>query len=220
MVRTRALVVLMAVLVVAPGVVEASRYQFTAYGGYRWGGEVRDANTVADAVLFDLEFENGPVAGLIFDLVTSAPYMQLELSWDHQFTSLDAKNNTTGEVDKLGDVSIDTWHLGFLYEVSQMYNYTDTPPLRPFLGISLGGTRYGPAVESIDSEWRFSIGFMLGIKVFFTERVGVRMQGRLLTAYFNSDDGLFCDSAGRCFAATNAAFVNQFDLTAGITLGF
>lgn len=207
-------------LLLVPGFAHAKRFELTPYAGYRWGGDIRDANSIADVALFDLEFQNGVNAGVMFNVVTSVPYLQLEALWDHQFAALQAKNNETGERIDIGDINIDNWHLGILYEISQVYEYTDEPPLRPFLGFTVGGSRFNPNDEDIGPEWRFSVAFMLGIKWFFAERLALRMQGRLLTTYFNSNNETFCDDAGRCFTLADAAFMNQFGLTMGVLFSF
>ena len=218
--RVRYIILGLAALVMLPQAADARKFELTPYGGYRWGGDLRDTNSSADGALFDLGFENGAVMGVAFDLVTTVPYLLFEIFWDRQFTELAAKDNQTGESTSLGNVDIDNVHLGIVYELSQVYNYSSAPPVRPFLGFTFGGARFAPANEDLDKQWRFTIGFMLGINYFFAERVGLRVQTRIMTTYFNSSSETFCDEAGRCFVLADAAFMNQVDLTGGLLLSF
>ena len=196
----------------------ATHYELTAFGGYRFGGTIKDSNTPAQP-LTELEIEDGPCVGLIFDLRTSMPMLLLEVFWEHQFTNLNAEVISTGEKTTLGALSVDYLHAGFMYEFSAMYDTSSDPPLRPFLGFTLGATRFGP--EGLDPEWRFSIGLMLGAKYFPWERVGFRLQTRLMTTYFNGNTDTFCDPVtGDCYSITNAAFMNQGDITLGVILEF
>lgn len=214
------IIMLLAAVVVLPRAADARKFELTPYGGYRWGGDLRDTNRSADGALFDLGFENGAVLGVAFDLVTTVPYLLFEIFWDRQFTELSAKDNLTGESSSLGTVDIDNVHMGIVYELSHVYNYSDSPPVRPFLGFSFGGARFAPRNDALDKEWRLTIGFTLGIKYFFSERIALRTQTRIMTTYFDSSSKTFCDEAGRCFVLADAAFMNQVDLTAGLTFAF
>ena len=69
----------------------------------------------------------------------------------------------------------------------QNFNYDE--PLRPFAGISAGVSVFNPqyvehggAGYGYDpaSRTKFSFGFTGGVKYFFTERIGLRMQAQLL----------------------------------------
>jgi len=212
--------ILLALLLVAAAVpASAAHYELTAFGGYRFGGTIKGEDSVARPVT-ELEIEDGGSFGLIFDLRTSMPMLMLEFFWEHQFTELQAENLSTGEKTALGKLSVDYVHAGLLYEFSSVYDTSSDPPLRPFLGFTLGATRFGPEGD-LDTEWRFSIGFMLGVKYFPWERVGFRVQTRLMTTYFDGNTEVFCDpQTGQCFTLTNAGFMNQGDITLGLILEF
>jgi len=218
--------ILIAAMCVALGAADARayRYEVTAFGGYRWGGKVQGGNYDTSSpgyYGYDLKIDNGPNFGLIVDWNTLTPQLQFEVFWEHQITDLRINDNVTGEQRALFDVNVDYWHAGILYAFSEVYADPEgRPPVTPFLGITLGATRFGPQTDRYESLWRFSAGFMGGIKTYINERFGVRFQSRLMTTYFQGGSGAFCDNTGVCFTVVDASLMNQIDLTAGVFLNF
>jgi hypothetical protein len=201
----------------------AARYEVTAFGGYRWGGKVEGGSYDPSSpgnYGYDLKINDGPNFGIVVDWNTITPQLQLEVFWEHQATDLRINDNVTGEQYALFDVNVDYWHAGILYEISQPYENAASPPVRPFLGLTLGATRFGPQTDRYEKAWRFSVGFMGGVKTFVNERVGFRFQSRLMTTYFQGDSGSFCDNTGVCFTVLGATLMNQIDLTAGVIFTF
>lgn len=216
----RSRVVLLVVLVsLFAASAQATRWELSAYGGYRWGGTVKGENSQAEP-LVELDINDGATVGIAFDLRTSIEMLLLEVFWEHQFSDLSATVYSTGDTDQLGSLTVDYFHGGFLYEFSSMYDTSSDPPMRPFLGFTLGATRFGPEGD-LEPEWRFSIGFLLGVKYFPWERVGIRVQTRLTTTYFANDPQTFTDpTTGQSYSLTNAGFMNQYDVTGGLVLEF
>ena len=198
------------------------RYELTAFGGYRWGGEFKGGNFSNNPGVNqeNLQISNGGNFGLVFDLVTSTQQLQFELMWERQMTSMDVKDNVTGEKQYLGDGVVDYLHLGVLYEVYQPSQLEGESTVRPFVGITMGSTRFAPS-DDRSSAWRFSVGFKVGMKTYLAERIGLRLESSLMTTYLNSSDDMFCSNAtGQCYRFPTSAFMNQIDVTAGLVFLF
>ena len=59
-------------------------------------------------------------------------------------------------------------------------NFNGDEALRPFAGLSGGFTIFDPSDSSFASRTKFAFGLTGGLKYFFTDRIGIRMQAQLL----------------------------------------
>jgi hypothetical protein len=80
----------------------------------------------------------------------------------------------------------------------------------------MGAVYYNPDSRIYDSEWFFSMTLGGGIKVYFSDRVGVRFQGRLLFPLVYSSAGLFCGTGGCSVGMGAGSSILQVDFTAGL----
>ena len=80
---------------------------------------------------------------------------------------------------------------------------------------TLGVTRLDPSEMS--SETRFSGAIGLGTKAFFTDNIGVRIQGRFSVASFG-DGALLCAISNNCYVPPDWIWLYLGDITAGIVV--
>jgi hypothetical protein len=88
--------------------------------------------------------------------------------------------------------------------------------VRPFLSGLLGITRY--AVPG-DAEVRFSMGTGGGVKLFATENIGVRLDGRASVTFVDVDVVGTCGGLG-CILGFDTSAIWQADFTAGVIFAF
>jgi hypothetical protein len=74
---------------------------------------------------------------------------------------------------ELSKISVNHFQFGFI----QVWQNQD---LQPFAGLSGGFTVFSPDDSSYNSSTKFSIGMTGGIKYFFTDAIGIRLQTQLL----------------------------------------
>tara|TARA_B100000809_G_scaffold266804_1_gene331761 strand:- start:3370 stop:3990 length:621 start_codon:yes stop_codon:yes gene_type:complete len=92
----------------------------------------------------------------------------------------------------------------------QNFNYDED--LTPFAGISGGITIFEPQDSLFESRTKFAFGLTGGVKYFFTERLGIRMQAQLLIpiewggVYYNGNGG----------AITTGGSLLQLNFTGGL----
>ncbi len=124
---------------------------------------------------------------------------------------------------KLGDEKIYHYH-GYV-----AYNFGDEDGrARPYVLGGLGATQFGSVAASVGGQQRnidgltkFSTTWALGVKVYPSPRVGVRVEGRWTPTYIKSDaTGWWCDPFWGCYVVGNAQYTNQFELSGGLTLRF
>jgi opacity protein-like surface antigen len=120
---------------------------------------------------------------------------------------------------KIADESIYNYHGYFAY------NFGDgQAKARPYLLGGLGATQFGAlktAVGDIGGQTKFSTTWAVGVKLYPSPKVGIRLEGRWTPTYIKSDAaGYWCDPYWGCYTVADAQYANQFELSGGITLRF
>lgn len=94
----------------------------------------------------------------------------------------------------------------------------ETGAFRPFAALTLGATYFNPKEDDISSDWRFSFTVGGGVKYYFTNSIGVRLQWRFLVPVYFSEGSIFC-SNGTCeITVAGGIYLLQYDLTAGLVI--
>ena len=188
------------------------RFEVTPYYGYRFGGEFGDVDF---AGISSLEIQDSSAYGLILSFNVN-PNGQVEIQYSQQRTELQGKGSfflSSGE--KLFDLNVETWQVGG--------NYTGGTPgdaVRGFIGFSLGLTNFEPDASGFDGDSQFAFSFYAGAKVALAKHFGLRFQGQWIATYISSDDEVFCDPFGFCYVVSEADYLNQVELSAGLTFKF
>lgn len=108
---------------------------------------------------------------------------------------------------------MDYYHLGGTVEFS-------SKRLRPYFALTMGATRFDLALPDISDEWRFSIGVGGGFKAYVSDRVGVRVDGRIWPTFVNTAGGFFCSASTGCLVSIRSDFFVQGNATVGLFFGF
>ena len=180
----------------------AQGLEITPFGGYQVGGKLQVQRG-------DLRISDNPNLGVILNVPLQSG-AQLELLFAHQETNMKLTERATGLQETLFDMAVEYFQVGGLYE-AQRYGRVKVFGLG-----SLGVTHYNPQESGRSSEWRFSGGFGIGAKSFFSERVAIRTEARLMFTLINASGSIFC-SGGGCLTTVQGTGVTQLLLTAGLT---
>ncbi len=190
----------------ASGATGMHRFEITPFGGYTWTF-ARDFYYGLDAGRVDIEDSGMWGIALDFNLPYK-PGSQIELLYNRQ----DSKIQFQSLVYPQGiesDFAVEYWHVGGIYGIQR-------GQVMPFTMLTLGGTRY--ISEELDEDnWKFSIIFGLGAKVYASDRIGLRVQGRFPFSIFSSGGAVGCGSGG-CYTSISGTGLGQFDLSAGVML--
>ena len=178
--------------------------EITPFVGYQFGGgfDTREG---------DLNFDPAANLGLVVSLRTRHDGL-VEFLYSRQSTTLDF----TGILDsrELFDITVEYLHFGGVWEIK-------TDRKRPFLGLTVGGTRLDPKTSDADDEWAFSAGISGGMKYFFNDRVGLRFEGRGLLSFFSSSGAIFCGfPPGQCGFTVSGSDFAQLNVLAGLIVKF
>jgi len=147
-------------------------------------------------------------AGISFEVERG---VQTEVFWIGQQTPMELKRYN-GLTEPLFDVGIHYFQVGAIYEFRQ----TKAQKAFPFTSFSLGATLFSPIDSEYSEEWRFSITFGGGGKFYLSDKVGIRLQARMLIPLNFSGAGMWCGSCGCSVGVGSWATLLQADFTGGI----
>lgn len=200
-----ALVVLTGSAVPAPA--QTHKVELTPFVGYMFGGEV-NVSTGSLSVKDDMNY------GVVLDYVLSRQ-TELEASYTRMDTELVFDEWKVGK-RPIYSTSVNVWQFG------GQYRFNPTATVRPFFSGTLGFTYYGVGEQldddapRISSETFFSMVFGGGVKIFPSERIGIRLAGHLYSTILSSGSGFWCGTGG-CGVGLSGWGVWQGDVQAGLT---
>ena len=179
--------------------------EITPFAGYTWGGEFSD--TVTGTTLKVDETAN---YGVMVDFKQDEQ-SQIELYFSRQATQLKANERLfTG--NPMFNLDIEYYHIGGTYGA-------DSGKVRPFVVGTLGATHMVPKGPGLDALTKLSLSLGGGVKLFATDRVGLRLEGRWFGTLFNGSGSAFC-SSGACAINVQGDLFSQFVTNAGVFITF
>jgi len=194
----------------------AQDFEITPFFGYFFAGKLQ----VPDG---DLNIKNGPNYGFLLDM-NIRPDLQLEFMFNRIDTRVVLKEWRTGVTRDLFDIGETYFHLGALYEAQRF----DGGIL--FTTFSLGATWFEPAQATmtdpddpdvtwtLQDDWRFSIALGGGIKKYLSDRIGLRMQLRLLMPIYWASGGVWFGTGGSGLGLSAGTALIQADATIGLII--
>jgi hypothetical protein len=172
----RALPLLVFALLLGPAALHAVDFELTPSVGGIAGGAVSTRQG-------DLTLDPGFTLGLSLGWRVRHDGL-LEIAYARQETRIELESRP------LFDATLEYLHGGGVWEIR------DYGATRPFIGLAFGASRIEPDAAGIDDEWLFSAGLYGGVKHWFGDRIGLRVEGRGLLHAAGSGGGFFCSSVG------------------------
>ncbi len=205
-----ALTVLLAAVAAAPAV--AHSVEVAPFYGWRVGGEIEAEDLFTGAPFrLDLDVEEGEAYGLFVDIPVTRN-VQVELLFSRQETELKTEPSFFAPPAVLFELDVDYYHAGVLYQWAP-------GQVRPYVVFTLGATRLDPTGDLLDAETRFTAALGGGVKVLFSEHVGVRFDGRYFSTLIDEEEDLFCDPFG-CFDASVSDYLDQGQFSGALLFSF
>lgn len=203
----RALLALLFLAVPVAAFAQPGPFEITPFVGYRFAGEIENAGDIGFPDFDqDVEVDESAVFGILFDIPLT-PNWRLELLANRQDTSFSVDEGLFSPAQDLGDVSIDFFQAGFLYQWG-------LGQVNPFIVGTLGLARVSPDFPELDAENYFAGTIGGGVKVFFSENVGLRFEGR---GYWTNLDTDFDDRYDRYDSEGDLV---QGEASAGLIIAF
>lgn len=136
-------------------------------------------------------------------------YVSLEFMWAQQNSTLNMKDYIGYPQEaELSEIVVNHFQIG----ASHMFLDDE---FRPFAGLSGGWSTFDPEDQRFGSTTTFTMGFVGGIKYFFTDNIGIRLQSQLLMPV--SWGGVYVGSGGG--GITTGGSVLQLNFTGGLIIG-
>lgn len=158
----------------------------------------------------DLKFDDGPNYGFGLDVAIQRGVF-VELNYTHNQTSVRLQR-FNGPNEQLFDMNTHYFQIGAQYE----FRRSPKQKAFPYTLATLGATLFDAKDPSLSDEWRFSVAFGGGGKFYLSNKIGIRLQARMLLPMTFSGGGMWCGSGG-CGAGVGAwTPLVQFDFTAGV----
>jgi len=205
------IIITITVLLIVPFESSAQRkVEITHFVGYQFGGRIR---------FYEGELRVKDNANFGVALSTEIrPNVQFEVSWSQMKTSANFRPNYDYEyLSGSFDVNVNYFQAGGIWEM-------DKGKLRPYGLFSLGATWFDAKKSSIEDAWRFSIALGGGLKIWLSDHIGIRLQGRLLLPMYFSGAGLFCGigtgGSGCGVSVGTGSTIVQGDFTGGLIFAF
>ena len=184
------------------------KFEVTPYAAYRMGGSFDEENGAGGVKLNDSSAE-----GILFNFAANANG-QYELLYGRQRTDADTLGFFAN--DPTIDLQVEYLQFGGTY-------LFDGESTRPFIALTLGGTRFDPRFDSLGSESFFSASFGGGLQIRARERLGIRLEARVFTTFVDDDSTIFCSSnngAGACLVNIESRTLSQWEARAGLVFRF
>jgi len=188
----------------------AAEIEITPFAGYTMGGQFTDAVT-GKTLSFDDTSSYGIMVDFKQPLDKEGGESWIELYYSRQQTRLKADQGPFVS-NPLFDVNVEYFHLGGTYGQA-------TGKMKLFLVGTFGATHLTPEGEGLHAETKFSLSLGGGVKLYLTERVGIRLDARWFGTLFNGSGSAFC-SGGACLINVQGDVLSQYSANAGVILAF
>jgi opacity protein-like surface antigen len=190
-----------------------TKLEIAGYYGYSW---TFSRHVCGVRECGDIDVKSSGFWGIEVD-INAAPGMQVALLYNRQDSDITFRR-PIGVTETVTDVAVEYYHVGVLKGVPM-------GKVMPFGGGTLGATRYAYGAVRDDSgnpvnvsdDWKFSFIFMGGAKVYLSDRLGLRFQGRLPFTIWSGGLSIGCGFGG-CGGGVSGYGVAQIDLSAGLML--
>jgi opacity protein-like surface antigen len=188
-----------------------SKYEITPFLGARVGGKI-DVNTpFVDYIIIRSSINYGG----LFDYALWDNF-QGEFMWNRQPTTLSDHNiGPPTSVTQLTKSNIDE------YQFDAVYSFRPTDvKLKPFVVAGLGWTHFGNTDQFIGFGNKFSYNLGGGVKYYFAEHFGARLDVRWSPSRTTTSQGQVCNPYYGCYLANVSNHAQQGQANLGLIVRF
>ena len=201
-------IILSSLLLLAIVISSSAQIELNAYAGYVPGAKFSYYYNSGSRLRIDGGSNFGFAIGKVLPNT-----MTVELSYNHFQSVLKQEGGVA--IFEPRDIIVEYYQLGVLKPLMEGDTFI------PYGLFSLGASRFAPDGASED-YWRFAINAGLGMKYFFTDKIGIRLQARLLMPLYFAGAGFGCGiSTGGSSCGTGIGMgseILQADFTGGVIL--
>lgn len=180
------------------------------------GGQVNGGLDLSTAIFHNLDVQNAFArsAGISYE---PSQRSAVEFMWTYSSADTVSQSMAGALGTKVFSLDMNQYFWNFLFHFANREQR-----LRPFVLAGLGATTLGPAQNGVKGTSRFVFALGGGAKYNFTRHFGLRLQAKWSPTYLaTTQSGYWCDPAwGGCWTVGENHYLNELDVSAGITLRF
>jgi hypothetical protein len=186
----------------------AHKMELIPLGGYAWTMSMDIYTTSLTSG--QLDFKDAAFYGGALDINMAPPgaYKTAQLRLLYRRSDSKVQLRSLSNVQEV-DAAVEYWHIGGLGGVMR-------GNAMPFGAITLGGTRL---MAAGDDEWKFSMIFGLGVKVYASPKVGFMIQGNWPITFTDTWGGVTVGTGGLGVGITGTG-ISQLDVGGGLIICF
>ena len=182
--------------------------EITPTFGYQWGGSVQGYEGEVDV-------DDGAQYGLILGYRVQKELV-VEFFWSYlpSRAQFEPYNLTSVDPDLVGastDLGTHYFQLNALYEMGR-------GKTKPFLGAGAGIVMFSPENSKYETNVYAAMNFSGGVKIYLSEKLGLRLQGRLLMPLYVTGGGFYVGTGGTGMSVGAGVPIVQGDLSAGLMI--
>lgn len=179
--------------------------EITPTFGYQWGGSVAGYEG-------EINVDDGAQYGVILGYRVQKGLM-LEFFWSYLPTkaTFEPYYLIGGLIRESTDLSVHYFQLNAIYEMGRGKS-------KPFLGAGAGIVMFSPESSKYETNVYAAMNLSGGLKVYLSERLGLRFQGRLLMPLYITGGGFYVGTGGTGLSVGAGIPILQGDLSAGLII--
>jgi hypothetical protein len=197
------IIILVSIVCLLPFFSNAQSVEVTPFGGYVFGATL-------NSDMGDVQFKgSGQYGGMIS--IAANRVIDVDLLYNRMDTKADANlyYNGYGAYEKEVPISINYMHVGFTK------NFRINPKVSPFVGLNFGACLFYPK-EDYPETWFFSMGMNGGAKIYFSERIGIKLQAQMMIPYQGGGYTMYFGTGGYGSGVSFYTTMVQFGFTGGL----
>ncbi len=195
------LTLLISILFLFPSNIFSQIIEISPFYGWQMNGKMRFYEG-------DIKTDDNELFGATMDIEIGQGY-GVELMYSHTKTHSYFYPSSSSYTRRDFDVINEYYQVG-------SYKYMEYGNLQPFMVLSLGAARYAPSDSDISDIWRFAMTFALGTKIFFSDKIGIRLQGALMMPMYFSGVGFYFGTGGSGLTTYTYVPMVQGNFNAGL----
>ncbi len=190
-----------AIALALTGTAYAQKVEITPQYGYQVGAKYNYYGGY-------LKLKSSDQYGLTFG-INATDDVTIEFMWAQQNSDVRIKDfQFAPQETELTDVVVNHYQIGAIH----MFGYSEA---RPFIGLSAGWSTFNPDLNLYDGTTTFTLGVSGGLKYFFTDRIGIRIQSQLLMPV--GWGGVYVGGGGG--GVTAGGSILQLNFSGGLIIG-
>jgi opacity protein-like surface antigen len=184
------------------------RAEIIPLGGYAWTLAMDVYVTGYNSA--QLDFSDEAYYGIALDFNLARPgakTAQARLMYRRSDGELQFRSSGIGAYNQSIDASIEYWQIGGLGGIQR-------GNAMPFTCITLGGTRL---LANGSDQWKFSMIFGLGVKVYTSPKIGIMIQGNWPITFTDTWGGAYIGTGGASLGISGTG-ISQLDIGGGLII--